>query len=377
MSVDRRSFLATALVAAPVLGMEPRWSEQQAWAWYKKQPWLVGCNYAPAYAINQLEMWQPEAFDEKAIDRELALAEGIGFNTIRVFLHDLLWKADAAGFTKRIDRFLALCAKHKIRPMFVLFDSVWDPNPKLGEQRAPKKGVHNSGWVQSPGADILKDPAKFVQLAGYVEGVVKAFAKDSRVLAWDLWNEPDNGNGNSYKALEVPEKPQIAAKWMAEVFEWARTAKPTQPLTVGLWQGKDWSSDAALSPVDQEIVRASDVISFHNYNAAPEFEKRIVALQRLKRPLLCTEYMARGAGSTFEGSLPVAAKHGVAAYNWGFVQGKTQTDLPWDSWQKPYVDREPSIWFHEVFRADGKPYKQDEVDLIRRITAETRRKPVK
>ncbi len=356
-----------------MLGAEGRWPEKKAWDWYRKQPWLVGCNYAPAYAINQLEMWQPDTFDEAAIDRELGLAEGIGFNTIRVFLHDLLWTSDAAGFKRRIDRFLSICAKRKIRPMFVLFDSVWDPNPKLGKQRAPKPGVHNSGWVQSPGAEILRDPARFARLESYVKGIVGAFGKDKRVLAWDLWNEPDNGNGNSYRASEVPEKPQIVVKWMPDVFRWARAARPVQPLTVGLWQGKDWSSDAALSAVDRIIVSESDVISFHNYNPAAEFEKRIASLERLKRPLLCTEYMARGAGSTFEGSLAVAAKKGVAAYNWGFVQGKTQTDLPWDSWQKPYVGREPSVWFHEVFRADGKPYRQEEVDLIRKLTGETRR----
>ncbi len=374
MNIDRRSFLLAPL-AARLAGQSPegRWSENQAWSWYKKQPWLVGCNYAPAYAINQLEMWQADTFDAKAIDRELKLAAGIGLNTARVFLHDLLWSTDSGGFVKRIKTFLGICQRHKIRPMFVLFDSVWDPNPKAGKQRPPKPGVHNSGWMQSPGAETLGDPAKFAKLEAYVTGVIAAFAKDDRVLAWDLWNEADNGNGNSYKASELANKTQQVERWMPTVFAWARAAKPTQPLTVGVWQGKDWSKDEAMSPLDRMLLGLSDVISFHNYNAAPEFEKRVKWLERLQRPLLCTEYMARGVGSTFESILPVAAKYGVAAYNWGFVQGKTQTDLPWDSWQKPYVDREPSVWFHEIFRKDGRPYKQEEVDLIRRLTTEKRR----
>jgi hypothetical protein len=58
----------------------------------------------------------------------------------------------------------------------------------------------------------------------------------------------------------------------------------------------------------------------------------------------------------------------VAAINWGLVAGKTQTFLPWDSWKNPYVDRDPAIWFHEVFRTDGKPYLPDEVAFIKRIT---------
>jgi hypothetical protein len=83
--------------------------------------------------------------------------------------------------------------------------------------------------------------------------------------------------------------------------------------------------------------------------------------------LICTEYMARGNGSFFEGSLPIAKLHHVAMINWGLVQGKTQTNLPWDSWQKPYVDREPSIWFHEVFRTDGQPYQPEEAEFIKRV----------
>jgi hypothetical protein len=294
-------------------------------------------------------------------------------NTMRVFLHDLLWQQDAAGFTKRVDQFLAIADKHKIKPMIVLFDSVWDPNPKLGRQRAPKPGVHNSGWLQGPGAEALKDPAQHARLEAYVKGIVGAFAKDPRVLAWDLWNEPDNMNGSSYKAQEPADKQALVLALLPKTFAWARAANPTQPLTSGVWQG-DWSSEEKMSPTARLQVAESDVITFHNYDAAAELEKRIGWLKRYNRPLLCTEYMARGNGSTFASSLPVLAKHGIAAYNWGLVAGKTQTNLPWDSWRKPYVDREPEVWFHEVFKGDGTPYRQEEADLIRRMTTEARRK---
>src|SRR3712207_2356557 len=130
-----------------------RWSEERANAWHQKAGWLVGANYAPGYAINQLEMWQADTFDPAAIDRELQWAEDLGFNSMRVFLHHLLWEQDKEGFLKRMDQFLEISDKHKIGVMFVLFDSVWDPNPKLGKQREPQKGLHNSGWVQSPGKE--------------------------------------------------------------------------------------------------------------------------------------------------------------------------------------------------------------------------------
>ena len=355
-------------LSALTLSAQERWTVDAANKWYAKQPWLVGANYTPASAINQLEMWQAETFDIARIDRELGWAHSIGMNTMRVFLHDLLWQQDAAGLQKRVKTMLKVANKHQIRVIFVLFDSCWDPFPRLGKQPAPTPGVHNSGWVQSPGAEALKDRAQYARLEAYVTGVVKAFANDKRVLAWDIWNEPDNPNTSSYGKVELPNKIALVEQLLPKAFQWARAGKPTQPLTSGVWQG-DWSSPSKLSAIDKIQVEMSDVISFHNYDDPAEFEKRVLWLQGYKRPLLCTEYMARGNKSTFAGTLPVAKRYKVAAINWGFVAGKTQTNLPWDSWEKPYTDREPAIWFHEVFQTDGKPYRQDEVDLIKKLTA--------
>jgi hypothetical protein len=353
------------------MAQSERWSEKKAADWYQRQTWLVGSNYIPASAINELEMWQAETFDPQTIDTELGWAESIGMNTMRVFLHDLVWQQDAAGFQKRIDQFLRIAEKHKIKPMFVLFDSCWDPFPALGKQRAPKPGVHNSGWVQSPGARALQDPSQYPRLEAYVRGVVGAFAGDQRVLAWDIWNEPDNPNTSSYGKLEPANKADLVLALLPKVFAWARAAHPQQPLTSGVWRG-DWSAPEKMTPMERAQVGLSDIVSFHNYDRPEEFEKRVKWLQRYNRPLLCTEYMARGNGSTFQGIMPIAKRYRVAAYNWGLVAGKTQTNLPWDSWQRPYTDREPAVWFHEIFRPDGTPYREEEVSFIRQMTGRGR-----
>lgn len=360
--------LLIALLASTLLLFGQRWTEKQASDWYRQQPWLVGANYLPASAINQLEMWQADTFDPARIDLELGWAESIGMNTMRVFLHDLLWQQDQKGFRNRFNQFLAIAAKHKIRPMIVLFDSCWDPFPKTGKQHEPTPGVHNSGWVQSPGAKALLDSKEEARLESYVKGVISAYANDRRILAWDLWNEPDNRNGSSYGKQEPANKVQRVEQLLPKVFAWARNAKPSQPLTSGVWQG-DWSSDAALSPTARIQLENSDIISFHNYTRPDGLTKAIDSLERYHRPILCTEYMARGAGSTFEGAMPILKQRKVAAINWGLVQGKSQTNLPWDSWKQPYVNREPAIWFHEVFQSNGKPYRDAETALIRRLTA--------
>jgi hypothetical protein len=351
------------------LAVPQRWTEDKASAWYSAQPWPVGANFLPSNAINELEMWQPETFDPTTIDRELGWAEAIGMNTMRVFLHNLLWEQDPQGFQKRIDTFLSIAARHHIKPVFVLFDSCWDPYPKLGPQHPPIPGVHNSGWVQAPGISVLTDATQYPRLENYVKGVVGAFANDERILAWDVWNEPDNANDSSYGKTEPKNKSDLVLQLLPQVFAWARSARPIQPLTSGVWRG-DWTSVDKMPPMARVQIEQSDVISFHNYGWPEQFEKRIQELQQFHRPIICTEYMARGAGSLFDTVLPVAKKYHVGAINWGLVAGKSQTYLPWDSWQRPYVERPPTIWFHDVFFPDGKPYRDREAEIIRNLTSE-------
>jgi hypothetical protein len=349
------------------LGQEQKWTEERANQWYRQQPWLVGSNFLPSNAINELEMWQADTFDPKEIDREFGWAENLGMNTMRVFLHNLLWDQDSAGFQRRINEFLSIAASHHIRPIFVLFDSCWDPNPKLGPQHPPIPGVHNSGWVQAPGKAILMDPSQYPHLKAYVQGVVGAFAGDQRILAWDVWNEPDNDNGSSYGKLEPPNKNDLVLALLPQVFAWARAVHPVQPLTSGVWAG-DWSSLNRVSPMARLQIDESDVISFHNYGWPEEFESRVHQLEQIHRPLICTEYMARGAGSTFDSILPIAKANHVAAINWGLVKGRSQTFLPWDSWQHPYIHETPIVWFHDLFYEDGTPYRPREAQLIREAT---------
>jgi hypothetical protein len=365
------AFFVALATLMPVVARE-RWSQQQARDWYQRQPWILGANYIPATAINQLEMWQADTFDPGRIDLELGWAQAIGMNSMRVFLHDLLWRQDADGFRRRIDTFLGIAARHHIRILFVLFDSVWDPRPQLGPQHAPVPGVHNSGWVQSPSAVVLSDPAEYPRLEAYVKGIVGAFARDERILGWDVWNEPAYSDkvGGAFAAFEAPQKGQRVQTLLPKVFAWARAAGATQPLTSGLW-GEEWERAEGISGTPRIQLEESDVVSFHSYDQPAVFERKALRLGRYNRPLICTEYMARSEGSTFAGTLPIAVKYRIGAFNWGLVQGKTQTIYPWNSWQKPY-EGEPAPWFHDIFRTDGSPYDPAETALIRKMSGTKR-----
>ncbi len=352
--------------------LPPRWSVEKANAWYDKTVWPVGANFVPSTAINPLEMWQADTFDPETIDRELGWAAAIGMNTMRVYLHDLAWQQDPDGFLDRVDRYLSIADKHGIRTMFVIFDGVWNPYPKAGEQPEPTPRVHNSGWIQSPGREILDDPTRQDALEPYVRAVVKRFKDDERVLVWDLFNEPDNANGGNFGGgskepdLKPALKKRRAYELLFRTFAWVREIGPAQPLTAGVWGGPNWLENP--DGLEQLMLGQSDVISFHSYNGPKDTRRMVEGLKTHDRPILCTEYMARGNGSTFEGILPIFHQHRVGAYNWGLVDGKSQTIYPWDSWKNTYT-AEPDPWFHDVFRRDGTPYDDAEVRLIRKLTA--------
>jgi hypothetical protein len=342
------------------------WPAAKAKTWYAAQGWPVGANFLPSTAINQLEMWQADTFDTATISKELGWAQSLGMNTMRVFLHDLAYQQDSAGFLQRINTFLQIASRHKIKPLLVFFDSVWDPNPVAGKQRDPKPFLHNSGWVQSPGAIALSNDSSHPRLEKYVKDVVRYFKNDTRIWGWDVWNEPDNMNGGEYNKQEPRNKLYNVLILLQKTFDWARSQKPVQPLTSGVWWG-NWSHADSLKPIWKVQLNNSDIISFHNYDSASEFVTRIKWLQRYNRPIICTEYMARGNSSFFKPTLGIAKTYKVGMYNWGFVDGKSQTIYPWNSWDKQYT-AEPDLWFHDIFRRDGTAYKPEEVEYIKMVT---------
>ena len=370
--VRRRSVLKLPLLlaAGTALSRTPRaaattpdrWSSDRANRWYQAQDWPVGADYITSTAINQLEMFQPGSYDPRRIDTELGWAQLHGLNTVRVFLHDQLWAQDSRGFETRLAQFVGIAARHRIKPLFVLFDSCWDPFPKPGRQRAPRPGIHNSGWVQSPGAEHLDNLDYRRTLRDYVTGVLSQFRNDDRVLGWDLWNEPDNP-ARVYQQVERKDKQEAVADLLPQVFLWARSVDPRQPLTSAVWDG-EWADPARRSTITGIQLDNSDVITFHNYGDPASFESRIGELSPLGRPILCTEYMARTLGSTIDGILPIAKRYNVGALNWGLVAGKTQTYFPWDSWDHPYTAI-PKVWFHDLLQPDGRPYQDTDFQTIR------------
>jgi len=364
---NRLLMLGLVMVASASYAAEipvQRWSEARAVAWKQKTGWLVGCDFLPSTAVNQLEMFQADSFDLPTVDRELGWAQSLGFNAVRVYLQDQLWEQE--GFVERLDQFLATADRHGIGAILVLFDSCWDPFPHVGKQRAPRPHLHNSGWVQSPGAQALLDPASTARLRTYVRGVVSRFRQDPRVKFWDIWNEPDNMNRPAYVAQEPTNKVELVLPLLKQAFVWARQAEPSQPLTSGVWIGT-WPEPDKLSPTEQVQLSESDIISFHNYNDLPSLKEAVAHLRRYHRPLLCTEYMSRGNGSFFDPNLGYLKSQDVGALNWGLVEGKSQTIYPWDSWTKQY-DSEPSVWFHDIFHRDGSPYRPEEIAYIKDIT---------
>lgn len=323
------------------------WSIEKANEWYKEHKWISGANFLPSTAINQLEMWQKVSFDPATIDKELGWAQDIGFNTMRVYLHSIAWKEDPSGFKNRMNEYLTIADKHKIKTIFVFFDDCWNKKGLPGKQPEPKPGIHNSGWVQDPGDPDSKDPSKFPELEKYVKDVMNRFKSDKRILLWDLYNEPGN-SGKLTSSLPL----------LKSIFSWARDVNPEQPVSVGLWAW-DFKELNAFQAVN------SDIITYHNYED-PQWHQRVIEMLKSHgKPMICTEYMARTRNSRFSNIMPILKKENVGAINWGLVAGKSNTIYAWDT-PLPNGDQ-PIEWFHDIFRKDGTPYRNDETGLIKKL----------
>ncbi len=341
-------------------GPGERWSTEKARAWYDSRPWPIGCNYIPSTAINQIETWQAETFDPETMDRELAWAERIGFNTVRVFSHDLVWEADPEGFKKRVEKFLDICEKHKTRVIFNFFTNGcygFEGEARLGKQPDPVPGVHNSGWVQTPGAASVNDPATWGRLENYVKDVLTTFRNDDRILLWHLYNEPANTK-KGCKSLPL----------LRKTFEWGREVDPSQPLSSVL----EWRTPDDMA---RFLGEHCDVITFHSYDGPGALrEKWLGRLKAYGRPIICTEYMARPRGSTFQAILPIFHRERIGAISFGLVAGKMNTQYPWGSKEG---SPEPKVWFHDIFRPDGTPFDVEEIALIQRLSGVTGKGPTK
>ena len=354
---------------------EVRWSEERAWQWHKEYGWMIGSNFNPSTSINQLEFWQEDTYDPETIERELEWSAELGMNIHRVYLHNLLWDQDSLGFMKRIENYLEISETKGIKTLFVLLDDCWHPAPKLGKQPEPMPFVHNSWWVQAPGSAILGDSSRHHEVKNYIKGVISHFAEDERVIGWDIYNEPGNvaptQKGHNKFAIKG-DKDIYTLSLIRKAFKWAREAKPSQPLTSSIWKtwekDEDWSKLDNLSDLSRFIVSNSDIISFHTYGDIKEMKLRVDQLEIYNRPIMCTEYLARGQGSTFQAMLPLLKEKKIAAINWGFVAGKTNTIFPWSSWDIDFT-APPEIWHHDIYMPDKTPYDQEEIDFIKEITS--------
>ena len=268
--------------------------------------------------------------------------EQLGLNTVRVFVNYVVWEVDAAGLKQRINDFLAIADRHGITTMFILFDDCNFANrvPAAGLQPDPVPGVHNSQWVSSPSVEQINDPAAWPKLQAYVTDIVGTFGHDSRVVIWDLYNEP-------YRS----------AKFVEATFQWARQAEPQQPLTTCLFGPEEMRG---------RILELCDLVSFHNYGPVDGLRREIAELRRHGRPVICSEWMARVTGSRFQTHLPLFQSEKVGCWSWGLVAGRTQTYYTWGS--KPGTP-DPMLWLHDILRRDGTPFSALEVRILKHLTS--------
>ncbi|MBR3222995.1 MAG: cellulase family glycosylhydrolase [Kiritimatiellae bacterium] len=372
------AFLPFAAFAAPRTGP---WTKEQAWKWYRAQPWMRGCNYMPASAANRVDQWQELGSEErfKEVERELALAESIGFNTLRIIIEEqgfAVWYAEHDGFMERFERYLQIMERHKMRAIVVLGNDCSRPKeiwsfPKTGPQpcdwgyHGGRKRSQHGSFPGAVGYTCMDDPGLRERFFAMCEEVMTKYRADQRIVFWDLWNEPGSGNRR---------KPEHVAL-VRRIFDLAWKINPVHPLAADVWTGHyGMSHDDVNNP--QVLAGAmSDIISYHCYD---DYEAQVRLLSKLRRfygrPLVNTEWLARIKHNDVFTAYPLYYVEGVGCTCWGFVAGKYQTYEPWEGmWNE--IEKGSEIgksydmtkWFHDLYRPSLRPYDPKEIELIKRF----------
>ncbi len=364
-------------VSASLAGREGPWTKEKAWEWYDAQPWIRGCNYMPASAANRVDQWQEMGSEERfaEVERELALAELIGFNTLRILVEEQgfgVWLAEHDGFMARFERMLSIMAKHKMRAIVVLGNDCSRPKeiwtmPKPGVQsydlgyHGGRRRTQHGSFPGAVGYTVLDDPNLAPQFYRMCEELLTRYRTDRRILFWNLWNEPGNNNRSSLTVVN-----------MRRLFELAWRIDPEQPLAADVWS----KHPEGRSPVEKMAGELSDIISYHCYGNLQQQQKSFTSLKaRWGRPLINTEWLARINGDEVFTSYPFFAQNRVGCTCWGFVAGKYQTYEPYESaWKSQFEYRNPDApvtkWYHDLFRPSHHPYDPKEISVIRNINAE-------
>ena len=340
--------------------MSKQWSKERAWAWYNARPWIRGCNFMPSDCANRIDMWQEYDFEKhfETAEREIALAESIGFNSVRIILEFEVWLHQHDGFLKRLDQYLAMFYRHGVTAMMVLANdcsvpkAAWKP-ARFGEQTYDV-GYHGGRKISPHGGHdelsyhILDDPEMAEKYYEFVREIITIYAHDERVLIWNLFNEP----GNNRADLSLPH--------MEKFFEIAREIDPDQPICADAY--------GLSRKIGRRALELSDVISFHNYSDFRANINHIELLSQHQRPMLDTEWLHRIYHNDVETMYPLLYLHKIASYNWGFVLGKYQTHEPWNGiWERMERGEEFDVtkWQHDLFRPSLRPYDPREIELIK------------
>lgn len=348
------------------------WTAAEANAWYDRMPWMRGCNYMPADCVNRIAFWQELDFEQHlaTMEKEMELMRSIGYNSIRVILEFIVWDQQHDSFLKRFERVVQTAAKYGVSLMVCFGNDCTVPKdekykaPQLGPQpcdwgyHGGRKNSPHSGFKATGYNPVFDEPDQAERFYAMVREMVGLYADDPRIVVWDLFNEPGNGN-----------RGEISVPHVKRIFEEARKAEPVQPLTSGLWH--PYGTETAA---ERMALENSDVISFHNYGGYAYNVEQIHTLKKLGRPLLNTEWLHRIFHNNVQELFPLFFLEKISCWNWGLVAGLYQTYEPWDSIWNSYDPEKPNNcdftkWQHDLFRPSLRPYDPREIAIIKRFTA--------
>eukprot|EP01084_Bolivina_argentea_P234273 394403_1 len=307
-----------------------------------------GAEYTPSTASNSLWWYYYSNYTEE-IDRELNFIENkLSFNSLRMFLHNMVFDAGSDQYIKYIDDFLNRTLSHNIKAGFVFFDDCWNMNgANISAPCQPTPGVHNGCWMTCPQQN-QRDINNITQFKPYVTDIIQHFQHDKRILFWEIYNEPKQQSNFSITLRNT-------------AYEWIKNINTTIPV-ISCWDNNN----------------NTDISDMHRYdNNFVGWKKQIAFGDNGNKGTVITEGGARWYTGYADTGSPIEVINFMEAYrnntdnkwypgifmNWEVMIGNTNTRWHWGS--KAYSP-EPNIPFDGYLFPDGTPVSYTEIYIIQR-----------
>ena len=265
---------------------------------------IRGFNYQPSYASRGFEVW--EYFSPESWRTEIGRGKQFfpKMDAIRFWLDIQSYYRAPSVFIKKLEKAMQIISDFDCKAMPTLFNR-WHT---VG-------AAHDWGGVYVdhfwPRCNLGADLQTF---DNYLRDIVSHYKGDSRILMWDLCNEPQL---RRLDEMSQPEK-QAEYQWLSHIRDIVKSLNPSAPLTIGALHYGD--PVKILEPL-MDVICCHPYLGWDNGEMANGLDELVALANEKDKPLIANETCCGSLDDTkrmqiIDKTLKLLSERGIGFMPW-------------------------------------------------------------